>query len=105
MRFRTTIFLLGFCYLGCASAVDEPYFSCHKDGDCPKGEICVELEYSDKVCMSPECEKTSDCESGEYCDMGSLQCRSYCDNDWDCNMTEYCEEITRRCLDEDTYNI
>ena len=102
MRVHTTIFLWVAACLGCASMVDEPYFTCHKDGDCPKGETCVELEYGDKICKSADCKRDSECDVGKYCDADSKQCREYCEDDWDCNMSEYCNEITNRCLDEDS---
>lgn len=92
------VFLVG--SLGCASAVDEPYFSCHVDKDCPRGERCVSLEYSDKICRPPDCTDDTDCDSGEYCDDDTKQCREYCEEDWDCNMTEECNELTRRCIEE-----
>ena len=102
MRRLTIGLLLTVWCSGCASAVDEPYFSCDDDGDCPSGKKCVTIELSDKVCKPIGCERDSDCDSGEYCDGNTQQCREHCEGDWDCNLEEYCHELTQECREEET---
>ena len=91
-----TLFL-GIGDLGCASAVDEPYFSCENDNQCPKGKSCVDVDGVDKVCKTPKCLKDLDCGLGQYCDEERKRCRDYCDGETDCDLTEYCDEETGRC--------
>lgn len=66
----------------CVSAIDENSFACKDDNDCPDGQQCLEVDYTD-MCMPDDwCGDDDHCRSDEYCDLNDHECEEYdlCDN-------------------------
>lgn len=75
---------------------------CHKDEDCPPGQVCV-----DEICreLPPSCVLDRDCPPGYACIDGKCEKAVKCTTDADCPAGYFCEEgicrKTRTCISDE----
>ena len=72
--------------------------SCNTDGDCPRGEFCVDCNCN-KFPKGCDCQSESDCPNGQFCN--NCQCSSFppgcdCNGDSDCPNDGFCVDCQCR---------
>ena len=91
---------LGF---GCVAMLeDEINFECTDDSDCPSGQVCKEVDYSD-ICKPEDwCSEQNHCYFGQTCDVDAHECLGEasgdsCGSDDDCDANEECHTYNNTC--------